>query len=365
MGEIREATAGGAPVNVLVTGHKGYIGSVMTPVLAKAGHSLTGVDTCYYESGALRRPPEDIRTLRMDIRDLTIEELHGYDVVIHLAGLSYDRLGELDRALTYEVNFQSSVRLAQLAREAGVKRFLFASSCSVYGMSGESALREESTLRPLSPYAESKARAEEAISKLSDPHFSPVSLRLASAYGYSPSFRTDLVLNSLVGWGSLTGKVRVMSDGTAWRPLTHIQDISQAVVALLQAPRATIHDQVFNVGVQNENYQVSELAAIVAGIVPGCVVEYAGDGGSDPRNYRVDFSKLSRQVPGCCPTWNVRLGAQELDKAYHRLGVRAEELQGPSYVRLERLKQLQSLRRLDSTFRWTKSRGRSGGPDGR
>ena len=340
-------------MRVLVTGHKGYIGSVMTPLLAEYGHSCVGLDACYYGGGTPGPLSEDIPALRKDVRDIQIEDLSGCDVIIHLAGLSYDRLGELDRELTHEINYKASVRLAEMAREAGVQRFVFASSCSVYGVSQEAPLNEGATLRPLSPYAESKARVEEAISKMADTHFSPVSLRLATVYGYSPNLRTDLVLNNFVAWASTTGKVLIKSEGAAWRPIAHVEDISRAFVAILNAPRARVHNQVFNVGSNDENYQVRDLATMVEELVPGCVVEYARNS-SDPRSYRVDFGKLLQGAPDYQPIWNAKLGVHELRQVYQRWGLSIDQLQASPFVRLKRLKKLQDAKQLDSTLRWIK-----------
>lgn len=339
-------------MKVLVTGHNGYIGSVMTSLLTKAGHVVTGLDTYYYRNGLTKSLSKGIPALRKDVRDIEIDDTLGYDAVIHLAALSYDRLGEFDRQLAHEINYKASVRLAKMAKEASMKRFLFASSCSVYGSSKHTALTENAVLKPLSPYAESKARAEKEISELADTHFSPVLMRCASAYGCSLNFRTDLVLNNLVGWASLTGRIQVKSDGSAWRPIVHVQDISQAFVAVLDAPRERIHDQVFNVGVNGENYQVRQLAAIVRDVVPSCVVEYARDCDSDPRNYRVDFSKLHREVASYRPSWNARLGAEELYQFYQRCGMPIEHFEGPLFVRLKRLEQLRDAQELDSVLRW-------------
>ena len=339
-------------MKVLVTGHNGYIGSVMTSLLTKAGHVVTGLDTYYYRNGLTKSLSKGIPALRKDVRDIEIDDMLGYDAVIHLAALSYDRLGEFDKQLTHEINYKASVRLAKMAKEAGMKRFLFASSCSVYGSSKDTALTEDAALRPLSPYAESKARAEEEISKLADAYFSPVLMRCASAYGCSPNFRTDLVLNNLVGWASLTGRIQVKSDGTAWRPIAHVQDISRAFVSVLDAPRERIHDQVFNVGVSGENYQVWELAAIVKDAAQGCVVKYAEDVEPDPRSYRVDFSKLLEEVPAYRPTWNARLGTHELYEAYQRWGLTTEQLQSPPFIRLKALRQLRDAQKVDSALRW-------------
>ena len=336
----------------------------MTALLIKASHAVTGLDTYFYKNGLINPPSKGFSSRHKDVRDIQMDDLNGYDAVIHLAGLSYDRLGEFDRQLTHDINYKASVRLAKLAKEVGVKRFLFASSCSVYGSSGDTALNEDAILRPLSPYAESKARAEKEISKLADANFSPVLMRSATVYGYSPNFRADLVLNNLVGWASLRGRIRIKGDGTAWRPIAHVQDISRAFVAVLDAPRSSVHGQVFNVGVKGENYQVRDLAAIVQDVAPGCIVEYAQGHNSDPRNYQVDFSKLYRKVPGYHPAWNARLGAEELYQFYQRSSMTIKDLEGPNFVRLKRLEQLQDAQELDPTLRWSNQKAHSGRIDG-
>ena len=351
-------------MRVLVTGHKGYIGSVMVPMLIRAGHAVVGVDTCYYADGPSSPGDEDLAVMRRDIRDLLPEHLQGCNAVVHLAGLSYDRLGELDRDLTYEINYQATVRLARVAKEAGVERFLFASSCSVYGTSEAGVVAETAPLKPLSPYAESKAMAEDGLRGLADSGFSPVSLRNASCYGASPRFRADLVLNNLVGWAVLTGAVRLMSDGSAWRPIAHVEDVSRAFLAVLTAPRDTIRDQVFNVGVNAENYRVRDIASIAVDAVPGSALEFAGTGDADPRNYRADFSKLPAAVPSYRPIWNARSGAEELCRFYGQSGMTAHEMQGPRFVRVKRLAQLRDSREIDSSLRWTEPTTSAAGADG-
>ena len=282
-------------MRVLVTGHHGYIGSVVVPVLTAAGHEVIGLDTFLYRGCDLFPGVEPSRELPLDVRDVEPAHLEGVEVVVHLAALSNDPLGALDPDLTMDVNFHGTVRLARAAREAGVRRFLFASSCSMYGASSNGDLVDETApLRPLTAYAESKARAEEALAEIADDDFSPVFLRNATAYGASPRLRLDLVLNNLVGWAYTTGRVRILSDGTPWRPLVHVEDIARALVPALEAPREAVHGEAFNVGAEADNYQVRDLAEIVARTVDGSVVEYAGAGDPDPRSYRVDFGKFAR-----------------------------------------------------------------------
>jgi len=337
-------------MKVLLTGHEGYIGSVLTPLLQAAGHTVVGVDTGYFRQadGAQAQQP------RRDVRDLELADLAGCQAVVHLAALSNDPMGNLQPELTAEINFHASLRLAELARQAGVERFLFSSSCSVYGLaSADERATEESPLNPLTPYAISKVRTEQEVSRLADEHFSPVFLRNATVYGWSPCFRSDLVLNNLAGWAFTTQQVRILSDGTPWRPIAHVQDIARAFLALLEAPRTAIHNQVFNVGANRENYQVSRLANIVQAAFPGCQVLYAEGGGPDPRSYRVDFTKLARHVPAYRPAWNAQRGAQELLAAYRQVQLRLEDFNGPRYVRLAQLKQLVQSGALDETLRWS------------
>lgn len=292
--------------------------------------------------------------MRRDVRDLTESDLAGVDAVIHLAALSNDPMGNLNPELTHEVNHRASVRLAKLAREAGVGRFLFASSCSVYGLAeGDSLVNEESAVHPLTAYAVSKVRTEEDVARLADADFSPVFLRNSTAYGWSRRFRADLVLNNLAGWAYTTGEVRILSDGTPWRPLVHVQDIGRAFLALLEAPRAAVHNQVINIGSSEQNYRVSELAAFVQEALPGSQVSYAPGGSPDPRSYRVDFAKLNALLPDFQPLWNAASGAQQLAEAYRETALSQADFSGPRYVRLAQLRALIDAGRLDSTLRWT------------
>ncbi len=336
-------------MRVLVTGHEGYIGSVLVPILQAAGHSVLGVDTGFFrefnQAGA--------EATTRDVRDLLLAELSGCQAVVHLAALSNDPMGNLQPELTYAINYQASLRLAELAKEAGVERFLFSSSCSVYGLaSADEFATEESPLNPLTPYAISKVRTEEEVSQLASASFSPVFLRNATVYGWSPRFRSDLVLNNLAGWAYTTGEIRILSDGTPWRPLAHVQDIAHAFLALLEAPRDAVHNQVFNIGCNAHNYQVRELASLVQAEFPGCRVIYAEGGGPDPRSYRVDFSKLARQVPSFQPAWDAARGACELAEAYRQAQLTLDEFNGPRYVRLAQLKQLIQAGQLDENLRW-------------
>jgi nucleoside-diphosphate-sugar epimerase len=337
-----------ASVRVLVTGHDGYIGSVLAPILHDRGHDVAGLDTYLYEGCDLFEAERPAETLRMDVRDVRPRDLEGFDAIVHLAALSNDPLGNLDPSLTSEINFEATVALAEHARAAGVERFVFASSCSMYGTASTDApVNEEAALMPLTAYAESKVRSEEALARLAGDGFSPVFMRNATVYGASPRLRIDLVLNNLVGWAFTTGRVRVLSDGTPWRPLLHVRDLAAAAAAILAAPRDLVHNAAFNVGRASENYQVRDLAQIVADTVPDCEVEYAGDGNPDPRSYRVDFGKFEQAFPDAGLAWDARRGAEELLAAYREAG-----LENPRFTRLRRLAELLETGELEPALRW-------------
>jgi nucleoside-diphosphate-sugar epimerase len=339
-------------MRVLVTGHLGYIGTAMIPMLLAEGFDVVGLDSDLYRDCTFGDGLRGVRELRKDIRDVEASDLEGFDAVIHLAGLSNDPLGDLNPALTYEINHVASVRLAQLAKDVGVHRFIFSSSCSNYGAGGENLLNEESAFNPVTPYGISKVLVERDVAKLADSDFSPTFLRNATAYGVSPRLRFDLVLNNLVAWAFATGRVHIKSDGTPWRPIVHIEDISRAFIAVLHAPRELVHNEAFNVGRNDDNYRIRELAGIVRETVPGCEIEYAKDAGPDKRCYRVDCSKLTRTFPDFKPQWNARRGAQELYYTYKRLGLRLEDFEGPKYKRIDHIKYLMSNGRLDQSLRW-------------
>jgi len=339
-------------MRVLVTGHKGYIGSVLVPMLSVLGHEVFGVDYDLYKDSLFGTPPQSIPSTHKDVRDLEIDDVRGYDAVIHLAGLSNDPLGNLDSALTHDINYLATVRIAELARKAGVNRFLFASSCSIYGASGSDMLDELSPVHPVTPYAKSKILAEQDISGLADPGFSPTFFRCATAHGYSPRIRFDLVINNLVAWACTTGKVFIKSDGTPWRPFVHIEDICRAFIAVLNAPRETIHNQVLNIGTTAENYQISRVAEYVQEIVPGCHVEYARDAGPDKRCYRVSCDKISRLLPEFSPAWTVRASIMQLLERYRSIGLKAVEFEGPRYNRVAHLQELLRRGRLSSSLKW-------------
>lgn len=344
-------------MRVLVTGHHGYIGSAVVPVLFDAGHDVVGLDTFLYRGCDLLADGHEAPALDRDVRDVTPLDLAGFDAVVHLAALSNDPLGDLDPDWTRDVNELGTLGLARAAKEAGAGRFLFASSCSMYGASEDELVTEEAPLSPLTPYAESKVRAEEGLRPLADGSFSPVYMRAATAYGVSPRHRMDVVLNNLVGWAYTTGRVRILSDGSPWRPLVHVEDIARTVRALLEAPREAVHDEAFNVGAEGENHQVRDLAETVRETVPGSTVEYAGTSDPDPRSYRVDFGKLARALPDLRLVWTARDGAGELLQAYDEAGLTLADFEGDRFTRLRRIRRLLDENRLDEHLRWREGAG--------
>jgi nucleoside-diphosphate-sugar epimerase len=339
-------------MKVLVTGSHGYIGTVLVPMLMKKGHEVVGLDTDYYERCTFSGAVTDVETIKKDIRDVEKQDVEGFDAIIHLAGLSNDPLGDYRPQLTEDINEKASIRLAQIAKSVGVKRFLFASSCSNYGAAGDNFLTEEASFNPVTPYGRSKVKVELALHKMADKNFSPTYIRASTAYGVSSRLRFDLVTNNLTAWAFTTGRVYLKSDGSPWRPIVHIEDISRAYIAALQAPQELIHNEAFNIGTTTENYQIREIAEIVKEVVPGCRVDFAPDAGPDKRNYRVDCNKLACVLHDFKPQWTARRGIEQLYEAYKNTGLTLGEFEGPKYMRIAHIKSLVEKDQLDENLRW-------------
>lgn len=336
-------------MRVLLTGHQGYLGTVMVPVLQKRGHTVVGLDTGLFADCVLGSTPADPETLAVDLRDVTEEHLAGFDAVIHLAALSNDPLGTLDAAITHDINHHASVRLAEAAKRAGVEKFLYASTCSVYGAAGQDAVTEDAPLNPLTPYAVSKVRVEGDVAAMADDHFTPVFLRNATAFGYSPRLRADIVVNDLTASAFLTGRIVVKSDGTPWRPLVHALDIAEAFAAALDAPKERIRNRALNIGTEANNVTVADIAATVSDVT-GAEVEITGEYGPDPRSYRVDFSAAREVLPEFVPRWSIRDGAVELFEAYRAHSLDADSLAN-RFTRLARVRELQRTGAVDDALR--------------
>ena len=339
-------------MRVLVTGHKGYIGTVMVPLLQKHGHTVIGIDSDLYRNSTYGTPPAPVEEIIKDVRDIERGDLDGVDAVVSLAALSNDVLGDLNPDVTYEINHQASVRLAGMAQELGIRRYVFASSCSMYGAAGDKVLDESADFNPVTAYATSKVRVERDLSQMATDDFSPTFMRNSTAYGVSPRIRFDVVLNNLSAWAYTTGKVQMKSDGSPWRPIIHIEDISKAVVAVLSAPREKVHNQAFNVGINSENYQIKDLAAMVQETIPDCEISFASDAGPDLRNYRVNFDKYTKTFPDFPLRWNAMEGARSIYDSYRKFGLNKDEYEGPKYKRIAQLKELIRSGQLDDTMRW-------------
>lgn len=339
---------------VLLTGHHGYIGSVMGPKLLQAGYDVVGLDTVFYgEECAFIPDAAQVPDMGKDIRDVTARDMQGFDTLIHLAALSNDPLGNLKDELTYDINHLASVGLARLAKESGIQRFLFSSSCSMHGASAAEKVDETTPVDPLTPYGASKIRAETDISGMANDGFSPIFLRNGTVYGVSPRLRVDIVLNNLVGWACTTGKVKLYTDGSPWRPLIHIEDVCDAFIAAMEAPVDAVHNQVFHVGSNKENYQIKDVAEIVQSVVPGCDLEFnTDDHQADQRTYIADFTKIENTLTGFRPKWTVEAGAQQLYQAYQQANLSLEEFTGSRYIRLKRIDELLKSGRLNSSLRW-------------
>lgn len=339
-------------MKVLVAGDRGYIGAVLVPFLRSAGHQVDGLDAGLYEGCDLGAGPEPLgdRAL-VDLRDTEVRHVAGYDAVICLAALSNDPLGHLNPAATYSVNLEGTLRLARAAKAAGIERFLFSSSCSLYGAAGSEAVTEDAAFNPVTPYGETKVLAEQELTKLADDSFSPTYLRNATAYGASPRLRLDIVANNLTAVALTTGEVRLESDGSPWRPLVHVEDICRAFLAALQAPRELVHAEAFNVGRSEDNVQVRDIAEMVRERVAGSAVSFAGDAGPDLRSYRVDFSKLGATFPELELRWSLRDGVDELARAYSEVGLSYEDFTSSRYVRLRRINDLLAAGHVDEMLR--------------
>ena len=344
-------------MKVMVTGNRGYIGSVLAAMLVDRGYDVVGLDSDLYRRCGFGPTLRQVPTVVKDIRDVEKDDLLGVEAICHLAALSNDPLGNLNPDLTYEINYRASVRLAQMAAKAGVKRFIFSSSCSTYGASnGDGLLDEEAMFCPVTPYGESKVMAEHELSKMADERFSPVFLRNATAYGMSPRIRFDLVLNNLVAWAFTTGEIMMKSDGSPWRPVVHLKDICMAFISVLEAPKQVIYNKAFNVGVTRDNVQIRELAEVVKQVMPGCRVSFAAGAGADKRCYRVNCDRLRRAVPSFSPKWDILAGAKQLYENYARYGVTLEQFEGPAYQRIGQIKALMAEGIIDEELRFVNER---------
>jgi nucleoside-diphosphate-sugar epimerase len=339
-------------MKILVTGHLGYIGTVLVPLLLERGHEVHGMDADWFARCTFGGAIADVPNNKKDIRDATVADLHGYEAVLHLAALSNDPLGNYDPQLTDEINHRAAVRLAEIARDAGVRRFVFSSTCSNYGVAGDEFIDETAPFKPYTPYARAKVAAEQALKPMSDDRFSVTLMRSATAFGWSPRIRFDLVVNNLVAHAHTSGKILMKSDGTPWRALVHIEDIARAFTAVVAAKRELVHDQAFNVGQTKENYRIREVAEMVAETVPNCRIEYAPGAGPDPRCYRVNCDKLPSTLTEFRPQWSARDGARQVYEMVRKVGLASGEFEGPRYARLPHMKKLIADGIVDERFRY-------------
>lgn len=343
-------------MRVLVTGHKGYIGTVLVKLLLDDGHDVIGLDSDLYRRCTYGEDFVHVPEMIKDVRDVEKSDLEdkGIEAIIHLAALSNDLLGDINPEHTLDINWRSTVRIAKLAKEVGIPRFLFASSCSMYGAAGDAILDESANFNPVTHYAISKVNSERDLNELADDSFSPIYLRNSTAYGFSPRIRFDVVVNNLTAWAYTTGKIMMKSDGTPWRPLVHIEDISRAFITLMQAPRELVHNQAFNIGHNSENYQIREVADFVGAVVPDCKVSFADGASPDLRNYRVNFDKFHNAFPKSGLNWTVPAGIRQLYSEYKRIGLNADDYEGVQYKRIAHIKSLLASGELDDSLRWVK-----------
>lgn len=341
-------------MNILVTGNNGYVGSMLTQLLLDRNYHISGLDTNYYAGGEFKIfKYSKIKQIEKDIRTVSRKDLENIDAVIHLAALSNDPLGAFNARLTDDINYLATVKIANLAKEAGVRRFIYASSCSMYGVAGEDAVTEDAPLSPVTEYAISKVKSEEALSRMADGSFSPTFLRAGTAYGVAPMLRCDLVVNNLTGWAYTTGKIRIMSDGTPWRPTIHVDDLARAYIACLECPVELIHNQAFNVGQNRENYRIKDIADVITKIIPGCEIEYTYEHGSDSRTYKVSFEKISTRLKDFFkPEWDISKGIRQLYESYKAHGLTEEEFTGNKYIRLNQLSVLVDKKAIDENLFW-------------
>jgi len=341
---------------ILVTGNLGYIGFVLTEMLLSENYEVIGLDTNFYRDKKIIdfKFKKDFRQYYKDVRQIKLDDLKGIDYVIHLAALSNDPLGELNPGITEEINLNASIKLAKLAKQAKVSRFLFSSSCSIYGANEDNKLDEEAPMKPLSAYARSKVNFEEELSKLADNSFSPTYLRNGTAFGVSPNIRFDLVVNNLMGWAYTTKEIKILSDGRAWRPIVHIRDISKAFLAVLKAPIEQIHKEAFNVGINSENYQIKTIAKEIHNLMPNCEIKILGEHNPDQRNYNVNFDKIGEKLNGFKPEWNLIKGIKELHNSFKQINLKYDDFQDKNYTRIKQLKYLLSNRKIDDNLYWIK-----------